>query len=248
MVIGTGGHGWALAAFPLIAALISAVFGILLAARFAERRRFHEGAWAVALLMYAAASAAMFAGVVSGWTETTFRLYYLLGAVLTVPYLFLGELYLLSRRRWIPNVAVAVVLAATTFAAWEIVTAPIDAAVLREALPLGREAFGAGSLPHRLAQLYSFPAFFLLLGGLVWSAAQMRGRPELRRRVAGTLWIALGATIVAIGSGVGAGFDLVPLFSVSLAAGIAVMFWGFLEASRPPRRDPDAAVSNVETA
>jgi hypothetical protein len=49
----------------------------------------------------------------------------------------------------------------------------------------------------------------------------------------GTFGIAMGATIVAIGSGIGAAFDVVPLFSVSLAAGIAVMFWGFIQATRP---------------
>jgi hypothetical protein len=53
--------------------------------------------------------------------------------------------------------------------------------------------------------------------------------------------IAMGATIVAVGSGVGAGFDIVPLFSVSLAAGITVMYLGFLLSQRPvvlPLEDP----------
>ncbi len=63
----------------------------------------------------------------------------------------------------------------------------------------------------------------------------MRRKPELRDRFLGTLGIAVGATIVAIGSGVGAGLDVVPVFSVDLALGIAVMFWGFLRASSAPR-------------
>jgi hypothetical protein len=227
------GHGWGLAVFPLAAAAIALVFGARLTARFGSRRRPFEGAWAVALLMFSVASAAMFVGVLTGWGPATFRLYYLLGAVLNVPYLFLGELYLLSPRRWVAHVVAGVLLAATAFAVWEIATANLHEGVLTEALPLGREVFGSGSVPHRLAQYYSFPAYFLLLGGLVWSAAQMRGRPELRNRVAGTMWIAVGATIVAIGSGIGAGFHVVPLFSVSLAAGIGAMYWGFLEAGRP---------------
>jgi hypothetical protein len=61
----------------------------------------------------------------------------------------------------------------------------------------------------------------------------MRGRAELTERFFGTLGIAAGATIVAIASGVGAGLDVVPLFSIGLALGIAVMFWGFLRVSRP---------------
>ena len=51
-------------------------------------------------------------------------------------------------------------------------------------------------------------------------------------RALGTIGIAAGATIVAIGSGIGAGFGYVWLFSIGLAAGIAVMFWGFLRTSR----------------
>jgi hypothetical protein len=70
----------------------------------------------------------------------------------------------------------------------------------------------------------------------------MRGSPELRDRELGTIGIAAGATVVAIGSGVGAGLNVVPLFSIGLAAGIAVMFWGFLRASRPVVV-PEAAVA-----
>jgi hypothetical protein len=57
----------------------------------------------------------------------------------------------------------------------------------------------------------------------------------------GTSLIAAGATIVAIGSGIGAGLNVVPVFSVGLLLGIAVMFWGFVLASRPPRAMPAAA-------
>lgn len=231
-IVAAAGHGWGPAVFPMIAAIIALAFAVQLVRRFVSRRRPHEGVWAVALFMYAAASAAMFVGVLNGWDGKSFRLYYLLGAVLNVPYLFLGELYLLSPKRDWAHAVLALLLAATTFALWEIGTASLHESFLTGTLPLGREVFGSGSLPHRLAQYYSFPAYFLLLGGLVWSAFQMRGNAALRRRAAGVLWIALGATVVAIGSGVGAGFHVVWLFSVSLALGVVLMYWGFLEASR----------------
>jgi hypothetical protein len=53
----------------------------------------------------------------------------------------------------------------------------------------------------------------------------------------------VGATIVAIGSGVGAGFDVVPLFSVSLAAGVAVMYLGFQLTQRPATRPVESAAT-----
>lgn len=234
-ILGAGGHGWGLALFPLVAAAIAAVFAVMLGARYARRRRAHEGAWTVALAMYAVASFAMFLGVVRGWEAADYRVYWLLGAVLNVPFLLLGEVYLLARSRaWAHGLALALT-AASVAAAVEVFSATVSTRALRASLPLGKEVFGhAGA--YRLAQLFSLPAYFLLLGGLMWSVSQMRGRPELRNRATGTFGIAMGATVVAIGSGIGAAFHVVPLFSASLAAGVAVMFWGFLAASRSSSR------------
>jgi hypothetical protein len=112
-------------------------------------------------------------------------------------------------------------------------TGHIDISALSKDLPLGKDAFASDMLPYRLSQVFDYPAYLFLLGGSAWSAWKMRRRAELHDRYLGTLGIAIGATIVAIGSGVGAGLNVVPVFSVGLAAGIAVMFWGFVRASRP---------------
>jgi hypothetical protein len=232
-MIAAGSHGWGLAVFPLLAAAIALVFAVRLTQRYLRRRRSYEGIWAVALFMYAAASFAMFLGVVAGWSATEFRIYWMLGAVLNVPYLFLGEAYLLGRFDWRASVvAIGVTVLITAIVVIAVWGASIHPTELARALPLGRDVFGDGTLAYRLAQYIALPAYFLLLGGLVWSALQMRGHPELRNRMTGTFGIAMGATIVAIGSGIGAAFHVVPLFSVSLAAGIAVMFWGFVQATR----------------
>jgi hypothetical protein len=227
------GHGWAIAIFPLVAAVVAAAFAISLARRYAARRRPAMGLWAIALAMFAAASLAMFLGVIDGWSEAEYRVYWLFGAILNVPYLAMGEVYLLTRRRAIAHALFALLLVGTAFAVWKVAAAPISAAALDTALPLGKDVFGDGSAPYRISQLYAFPAYFLLLGGVIWSAWRMRGRPELRNQTGGAIVIAVGATIVAIGSGVGAGFNVVPLFSVSLAAGVAVMYLGFQMTARP---------------
>jgi hypothetical protein len=233
IVAASGGHGWGLAVFPLLAGTIAGVFSLVLLLRFGQRRRPHEGVWALALMMYAVASFAMYLGVVAGWTVAEFKAYWLFGAILNVPFLFMGEAYLLARRRPVAHALFAVLVILAVGAAWVVVRAPVHPRPLAAGLPLGKDVFGAGTSPHRLAQFYSIPAYFLLLGGLLWSAAQMRGRPELRNRTAGTVLIAIGATVVAVGSGIGAAFDVVPLFSASLTAGIALMFYGFLQAGRP---------------
>lgn len=220
-------------AFPILAALVSLAFGLHLLIRFVRRGALHEGLWAIAMLMFAGASVALALGVRDGWTSSEFRAYWLLGAVLTVPYLAQGELYLLARGRpWIAHLGLVALLVGTALMVGEVRSAPVAHEVLREEFPLGREVFGDGTPAHRLAQYASFPAYFFLLGGATWAAGRMRGREDLRDRFRGTALIAVGATVVAVGSGIGAGLGNFALFSVSLAAGAAVMYWGFLLAAR----------------
>jgi hypothetical protein len=227
------GHGWGLAVFPLAAGIVAGAFALTLGARFVRRPRPAEGAWTVSLAMFAVASVAMFLGVVRGWHTGDVRVYWLFGAILNVPFLFLGEVYLLAKRRAVGHALLAALVVITAYSAQRVWSARLDVAALGSVLPLGKDVFGDSSTAYRLAQLVAFPAYFLLLAGLLWSAVQMRGRPELRNRTAGAVAIAVGATIVAVGSGVGAGYHIVWLFSVSLAAGVAVMFGGFLRAGRP---------------
>jgi hypothetical protein len=242
-VIGSTAHRWGLAIFPLAAAMIALWFASQLGRRFAGRRRPHEGVWTLALVMYGLASLAMFYGVLDRWSTGEFRVFWLFGAVLTVPFLFAGELYLLAPRP-VAHVALGLLAAGGIYAGLEVWRAAMHVAQLSRSLPLGKDVFGDNSAPYRLAQFFSWPAYLLLLGGLVWSAYRMGGRPEIRDRTTGTLGIAMGATIVAIGSGVGAGFHIVPLFSVSLAVGVGVMYWGFLRATRSvsPRPAPGVQI------
>lgn len=218
--------------FPLAAAVVALVFAGLLLRQWLERRRPAQLLWAAALLMYAGASFALFLGTLSGWTTAEYRAYWLLGAVLNVPYLAQGELYLLLRRRMVAHVLLLLLLFATAFALNRVRTAVPDVAALTHDLPIGREAWVNDPFVLDLARLYSFPAYFLLVGGALWSAWRMRGAAHLRDRFWGTLWIAVGATIVAAGSAF-ALQGLLAGFSLTLAAGIGTMFYGFVRSSRP---------------
>jgi MFS family permease len=223
---------------PVAAALVSLIFAVHLLARFARRGNLFEGAWSIAMMMFAVATGALVLGVLDGWSSAEFRAYWLFGAVLTAPYLAMGELYLLIRKRWIAHLFLVVLLGATAWAAATVRTAPISEALVQE-FPLGREVFGDGSAAYSL-RYYAWAGYLVLLGGTLWSAAQIRGRAELRDRFLGVLLIAVGSTIVFIGSGVGAGFGNFAVFSVGHAVGIGVMYWGFLMASRrrPAVADP----------
>ncbi len=228
--------------FPLMAALVAVAFAASLIRRFVARRRAYNLVWAIALLLYAGASVAMALGVLNGWTPFDFRMYWLLGAVLNVPYLALGELYLLSKNRWVNDAALVVLVFATAFALAKVRGAQVDAAALAKQLPRGELALGKGSAAWRLAQYYSYPTYTFLVLGTLWSALRMRRSPNLRDQFFGTLFIAVGATIVAAGAAFAA-TGIAWGFSMTLAVGIAVMFAGFLRSSRsrPVPETPTAA-------
>jgi hypothetical protein len=225
---------------PLGAGVVALAFAGVLARQWLSRRRPYQAAWTTALLMYAVASLALFLGTLSGWSTGEFRVYWLFGAILNVPYLLLGELYVLVRRRAVVDGLLVLLLFLTAFAVSAVRTTEIIVGTLSKDLPLGKDVLGNGSVAYRLAQYYTYPAYVLLVAAAAWSAWGMRGRPDLWDRFAGTLLIAVGATIVAIGSGVGAGLGVVPLFPIGLLVGVTVMFRGFLRASRPSAR-PGAA-------
>lgn len=224
-------------ALPFAAALTASVFAVHLLIRSGRKRAWFEGAWGVAMLMFAVASGALVLGVADGWSAAEFRAYWLFGAVLNVPYLALGEVYLLARRPWIGHVALAAVLAATAWASAEVGTAPLDAEVLRtHDFFTGRDVLGADAPARTLAMLYSYTGTAVLVLGILWSALGMRGRPELRNRFYGVLLVAAGALVVAGGAAFAAAASFAG-FSVTLAAGVAVMYWGFLTATRPARAE-----------
>lgn len=218
---------------PIAAALISLVFGVHLLVRFGRRGNLFEGVWAVALLMYAVASGALALGVLDEWSSAEFRTYWLFGAILNVPYLALGEVYLLVRPQWIGHALFGVLLLATVWATAEVRTASLDAEVLAtRAFFSGRQVLEEGSAALELARPYSIGGYVVLVAGALWSAWRMRGRRELRNRFYGVLLIVVGATVVFAGSAFARRANFGG-FSVLLTVGVAIMYWGFLMASRP---------------
>jgi hypothetical protein len=222
--------------FPLAAAVVAFAFAAALGRRFIRSRRIFLAMWCGALLMYAVASLAVAGGAAVGWSRTLFEVYWILGAVLNVPLLAAGEVHLLGRGR-VLDLVVWMALA-FVFAYTIAVTrgAPVSPVALAEQLPSGKEVFGDGTAAYRLPQLISIPSYLILVAGAAWSAWRMRGRPELRHRFTGTLLVAAGATITAAAGSAFAAVGNLPAFALSLLAGVAVMFLGFLRAteSRPP--------------
>src|SRR5690606_25662076 len=96
--------------FSVITAAVSGVFAALVLRRWVEKRRPHELAWGIGLLLYflGAASQAVLAVT---WSPLFFALWYWAGAIAVAAWLGQGTVYLLVRRGSIArNVQMALVL------------------------------------------------------------------------------------------------------------------------------------------
>lgn len=222
--------------FPALATTVGAAFSGLLVREWTRKRRPHMLAWGIALGMFAVASAAVAAGLGTDWSEWLYRVYYLFGAVLNVPVLALGTIYLLTSKNVADTCAVVVVLACIS-ATVEMARTDITLGVTDwSGIPPGSEVVPASM--RGLSRYYSFGGFFVVVGGALWSALRMSrgGRAELRGLALANVMIATGTFIVAVASGF-ARYGRGSVFAVGLAVGVSVMFAGFMR-TRPPVRSP----------
>ncbi len=80
---------------PAASAVLCAVFAVVLGSQWWGRRRPHQLAWAIGMAWYGLAAGADAVGQVWGWTDGTYRTWYLSGALMAAAWLGLGEVYLL---------------------------------------------------------------------------------------------------------------------------------------------------------
>jgi hypothetical protein len=220
--------------FPIVAALVSGVFALLLFQQWARKHALSQLFWGVALAMFALASVFVAFGVAGGWDKTLFKGYWLFGALLNVPFLALGSVALL-RNRVVTAVSMLIVAAASLYALLVVASAKANETAIRlhpYDVPLGKNVWGKHSLVAKLGTYYSIPAYFVVVGIAIASSRARKGVKPHGDRVKGDWLIAAGVTIVAIGSAF-ARYQRGALFSVFLALGVVVMFAGFVYASRP---------------
>ena len=196
----------ALAAFA--AALLALRLAGRLLARWRERRAPALAAWAASLGAYSVASAAMAAGAAAGWSDTTFRVYYLFGGLLTAPLLGVGSL-LLRGWRWVAAPALVYVGLAVGLA----LAVPLAAPVGGDAIPAADEHLDF--LPARLAAVVANVAGTVAVVAV--AVASFRQRP---------LGNALVLAGVAVAAGGSALFGLGATWAAASVALAALLLYG----------------------
>jgi hypothetical protein len=221
--------------FPAVAALVSTVFAVQLFRQYAGRKRLPQLAWGIALTMYALASLAVAGGVSGGWDPTLYRIFYLFGALLNVPYLAVGSLALLGKRT-LSAVGLLVVAAATAYAIVKVLgTSTVAEALATEQIPRGKDTWADQSVP-RLASAYSITSYVVVLLVTFATSTRRAARRLGAERVRANRLIAVGVTIVAVGSTALTRVGRGSAFSITLAIGVIVMYLGFRLAIRAPKR------------
>jgi hypothetical protein len=216
---------------PVVAALAASAFATAVLRQYARRRRSYQLAWGAALAMFALASVALAVGVAAGWTPLRFKVYYLFGAILNVPWLALGTVLLLARGRAARAAYLAALVLFSLGSAVAVVLVEVGAAELAgRVVPEGSEFLPAGV--RLLAVTGNVVGTLVVVGGAVASGLALRGRRELRPRFEGNLLIAAGVLLAAAG-GVFAFLSASDKLAAGLALGATVMYAGFRRASAP---------------
>lgn len=227
-------------ALAVAAALVGLAFAFSTFERWLARRRRHELAWSVALGLFSLAAFTLAAGTALGWTQPTFRVFYLVGAIANVPVLALGTVYLLGGERR-GDQAAALVGAFAMFATGVMAVVPFTHALPRTTLAQGSAVLPV--LPRVLAGVGSGGATLVIIGGALYSAVRFRRG----RMVWSNGLIAAGAGILGASGIMNSVFDQITGFVVSLALGITVLFAGFLVASAAPRTEGRRRLEAVPT-
>lgn len=225
---------------PLLAGLIGVLFGAAVFRQYLNRRRPYQLAWAFALELFGCAALAEAAGVAAGWNDGLYRIYYLLGGILNVGWLAIGELYLLAPRRP-AHLAAAIMGAISVLALVAVLLSNTDPHLLREAIP-GRGAISAPAAPF-FPLVTNLTGSVILVAGAAWSAGTSYRHGAPWSRVLGLALLAVGAFIVAGTHSVAQARGVYAVQPVGEAVGIAMMFLGYLtvERRRQPAARPTAA-------
>ena len=214
---------------------IAALFAEATLVRWSQRRSAHLGIWAVALGMFTVAAATLAVGSSTGWDRPTFRIFYLLGAVLNVPWLALGTVSLLAGPALARKVRWFLVFF-SGLATGVLLSAPMRA-VHGATIPVGKDVFA--TFPRVLAGVGSGVGAVVIFGGALWSGARYarsRSGAGDGRRAAANALIALGTLVLSSGGLVQGTVGHDEAFTISLTAGITVIYAGFLIAERAPSR------------
>jgi len=223
-------------ALALLAALAATFFAGDLWLDYRRRPRPHIAAFATGMSMFAIATWAFFIGLTVGWSGSLYRTFYLFGAILNIPFLALGSMFLVVGKR--SGHVMAIALGALT----------AISTTLTATVPFANPLPETG-VPHDIFASGFGPRLFAIIGGATGSTilialalvSVFRFWTKNRNIVWGNLLIVAG-TLAAASGGTGLALGESSAFALSLLAAVTLIWAGYRVASGGrrviPRDDP----------
>ena len=227
---------------PLLSTVVTFTFAYFVLARYLRRKGAHLLLWGIGLLFYGMGTFSEFYSSLA-WSPLFFRLWYIGGALLTAPWLGQGTVYLLVRRRPVPDVLLIVLIVVSLFGIYRVFMAPVNPASFSIYRPLSeqyREIMDTSGALRLTTILMNVYGTLCLVGGALYSAYLFWRKRVLANRVVGNILIAAGALMPAAG-GTFLALGGVDWLYLSELLGAVLMFLGFLRATAPSAVPASAA-------
>jgi len=214
--------------FPLVTAIISALFTVLLLVQYARRRKKHQIIWPVALALFTVTGTLAFVSEMNGWTVPMYQMYYFTVSP-PVALMGAGTLYLLADKPWGKYFLIYTIILSALFLAL-ILTASPDTAQLAAYSPSGTYSpsdIGSKAMPttaRTVSILLNAPGGLLLIIGALYSFWLDKSKKY-------SLLIGLGGVINFVGGSLSTAGTYRTYFFVFTTAGILLLFLGFLLSS-----------------
>lgn len=216
--------------WPAMTAVLGFIFTGLVFKQWFARRKPHQLAWTVGLLLYAIAAVMEAVSELSRvWDPTVYR-FYIVFAASMVGYLGLGSYYLLAKKKLGPHVYLGSLLVCEAVFFWGVFTTELRMDKLVPGITVGGQALGAaGSFPRIMSLPFNITGTLFLLGGALLSVWRFARKREFAYRMWANVLIAIGTLLIAAaGSMSRAGYSA-GLYPGEMVAS-AVLLAGFLMA------------------
>lgn len=223
-------------ALALLAALASTGFAADLWRDYRRRPRPHIAAYGAGITMFTVASWVFYLGLTFGWSGLLYRTFFLFGAVLNVPFLALGSMFLVVGKRS-GHVTTIVLGALAAISTTLVTTVPFANPLPDSGVP--RNIFAGGFGPRLFAVISGAGGSTILVALALVSVFRLWRKN--RRIVWGNLLIVAG-TLAAAWGGTGLALGEGGAFAVSLFLAATLIWAGYRVASgaRRPVSAPEA--------
>jgi hypothetical protein len=221
-----------------VAATAASFFASDLWRDYRRRPRPHIAAYGTGMTMFAVASWALFIGLTFGWTGAVYRIFFLFGAVLNIPFLALGSMFLVVGKK-AGHVMTIALGALTAISTTLVLTVPFQ-----QPLP-------DSGIPHDMFDTGFGPRLFAIIGGATGATILMilalvslvRFWNKDRNIVWGNALILAGTGAAAWG-GTGLALGEASGFALSLLIAVTFIWAGYRVASgRRPGSDSQTSGS-----